>query len=505
MAEFIGTPGEDTIIGTSDDDVITGGLGKDKIFGNAGNDVANYNIATDGNDRVNLGDGLDTVNVTGAAGQIRLTFTSAEVGNGLTTDSGTLANQDGFLAVRMQLEDGRGVASGPISRWDDEGTEFVAAAGSTFEVRDLVSGVSRGTQFNVVRLGTSASELINETGSTVSYYINAGMGNDTVLGSNVADFLVGGAGDDDLRGRNGNDSFIGGSGNDKIEGGQGNDTAIHNISTDGADSIVLDDADSTDFVIVNAAAPGQVRLTFTSAEVGNDSNNDSGTLANQDGGLAVRMQAEDGSDGLTGDVTRVEDESVLFLAGAGVTFDVRDLVSGTARGDAFAAVRLGSSGDDVIDVTPFPITYYINGGGGNDSITGAVAEDFLVGGAGDDTLIGAQGRDSAIGGLGNDRFVFREGDVTGDVGNGNVDRILDMATGDLIDLSGIDADTVTAGDQAFSFVGTAEFSGVAGELRYEVGSGGRTSVFGDTDGDSVADFQIRLDNGFVVASTDFVL
>ena len=58
------------------------------------------------------------------------------------------------------------------------------------------------------------------------------------------------------------------------------------------------------------------------------------------------------------------------------------------------------------------------------------------------------------------------------------------------DMSVIDANTGLAGDQAFAFIGAAAFSGVAGQLRAQVG-GGATVVSGDLNGDSAADFAIN--------------
>jgi hypothetical protein len=81
-----------------------------------------------------------------------------------------------------------------------------------------------------------------------------------------------------------------------------------------------------------------------------------------------------------------------------------------------------------------------------------------------------------------------------------------QAQGDRIDLSAIDADTTVASNQAFVLAanGTDPFSGVAGQLRYEVG-GTTTSVFGDVDGDAVADFEIVLTGSITLTAADFVL
>jgi hypothetical protein len=86
------------------------------------------------------------------------------------------------------------------------------------------------------------------------------------------------------------------------------------------------------------------------------------------------------------------------------------------------------------------------------------------------------------------------------------DRILDFnrSQGDKIEMVEIDANTVLAGNQAFSFIGTAAFSNVAGQLRY-FQQNGDTFVCGDVNGDGAADFQIVLDPLVNLISSDFHL
>ena len=74
----------------------------------------------------------------------------------------------------------------------------------------------------------------------------------------------------------------------------------------------------------------------------------------------------------------------------------------------------------------------------------------------------------------------------------------------MIDLSTIDANTVAAGDQAFAFIGTSSFNGLAGELRYAQ-SGGNTFVQGDVDGNGTADIEIQLTGLITINAGDFVL
>jgi hypothetical protein len=79
----------------------------------------------------------------------------------------------------------------------------------------------------------------------------------------------------------------------------------------------------------------------------------------------------------------------------------------------------------------------------------------------------------------------------------------DALDGDLIDFSGIDADAVASGDQAFTWIGASAFSSTAGELRQVVGSGD-VRIEGDVDGDGVADFAISVIATAALAQANFV-
>jgi hypothetical protein len=126
--------------------------------------------------------------------------------------------------------------------------------------------------------------------------------------------------------------------------------------------------------------------------------------------------------------------------------------------------------------------------------------DKLLGNAGDDKLTGLRGADDLTGGAGADRFIYLgTADSTAD----KRDAIHDFGTGaDVINLKAIDADRDERGNQAFDFIGTEGFSGIAGELR--IGGGG-SLVLGDTNGDRIADLVIRLVGAPVVAADDFIL
>lgn len=156
----------------------------------------------------------------------------------------------------------------------------------------------------------------------------------------------------------------------------------------------------------------------------------------------------------------------------------------------------------------------IDGGAGNDVITGSAAADRIYGGAGDDRLIGGggndllvgdQGHDTLTGGLGADTFAFLS------AGDSKVGALADILTeffsaqGDIIDLSALDASSKTKGDQTFDFIGSGAFTGIAGQLRYEVGTDGNTHVFGDTNGNFAPDFEIVIAGSLELQASNFVL
>lgn len=86
------------------------------------------------------------------------------------------------------------------------------------------------------------------------------------------------------------------------------------------------------------------------------------------------------------------------------------------------------------------------------------------------------------------------------------DTIFDFSGtgGDRIDLSAIDANASASGNQAFTYLGAAAFTGKAGEPR-AVEQASDTYVHGDTNGDKKADFAIHLDDAISLSKGYFIL
>ncbi|WP_225205540.1 beta strand repeat-containing protein [Novosphingobium huizhouense] len=300
---------------------------------------------------------------------------------------------------------------------------------------------------------------------------------DVITATNNDDWTVMGlAGNDILTTLGGNDQVTGGKGNDIISTGAGNDLIIYAKG---------DDTDSID------------------AGAGVD------TLQVAAGATKLMLSAISG---------------VEIITGSGF------VINGTSGGDTldFSAVTSiakdvtidGLGGNDTILGTT--LADQIDGGKGNDTVSGGLGDDLLLGRAGDDVLNGGAGNDRIDGGAGNDRIFGGIGSDTLTSGTGKdtfvfssiadsnaaagIDHITDYSrkNGDRIDLSQIDANTNLAGDQAFFFIGTAGFY-AAGQLRYANVSG-HTEVYGDVNGDGVADFTFVIDTPqSVMFPGDFVL
>lgn len=193
-----------------------------------------------------------------------------------------------------------------------------------------------------------------------------------------------------------------------------------------------------------------------------------------------------------------------------------DRFEGGSLADAFDGMAgrdkiYGNDGDDLLSGGDGNDTLF--GGDGDDTLEGGRQSDTLIGDEGDDMLLGGGGNDRQVGGIGadehsggggNDRFVFKaiEESTVDPLGR---DLIADFRKGqDKIHLKTIDADTGRKGNQGFKLIGTEDFSGKAGQLRYE-SDGASTFVYGDVDGDAVADFSIELAGEFVLKNGNFML
>jgi Ca2+-binding RTX toxin-like protein len=295
-------------------------------------------------------------------------------------------------------------------------------------------------------LGSDADDTIDSrSGDDIVFGFG---GADTLFGGIGNDTVYGGLGPDFLAGADGNDLLFGGEDRDTLDGGSGNDR----LDGEGADNLLR-------------GGPGNDRYVIRSAGDLID-----GEIGFSQGGGIDTVEAWI-------DYTLPRNVEILRLQGSAN-------LNGT--GGAAPEALVGNTGANRLD-----------GGGGNDVLNGK---------AGDDTLIGGTGADSLVGEGGADVFVFtavadsRPGQANRDFING-FERGIDR-----IDLSLIDANSGTADNDAFSFIGNAAFSGVAGQLRFFTFGGGNFNIVeADVNGDRIADMQIFVNLTNSMQESDFIL
>jgi Ca2+-binding RTX toxin-like protein len=237
----------------------------------------------------------------------------------------------------------------------------------------------------------------------------------------------------------------------------------------------------------------------------------SGSSIAEDAGIGAvvgRLSLADAeADDVTWSLSGGAGKFALETNGRGITRLVVDGKLDYETRTSFDITLTATEGEEVtqrsftIDITDVAET--VRGSSGNDRLKGDATPDVLKGGAGNDRLIGGGGADRLSGGGGADTFVFTGlGHSTPDA----FDVITDFKgrRGDIIDLSGIDADTGRSGNQSFDFIGRDGFSGTAGELRFEK-SNGRTVIEGDVDGDGEADFVLHLLGGVNLKEEFFIV
>ncbi len=344
------------------------------------------------------------------------------------------------------------------------------------------------------------------------------VGNDTIKGLGGDDVLDGGDGDDTLEGGDGDDDLTGGAGNDTLNGGQGadvmagglgDDTYWVNDAGDVVDETGGDGVDTVLSMISYTLTDGVENLTLLFAGSIDGTGNDLDNVIIGNGGANV-LSGLDGDDTISGgsgnDTLLGGDGDDSLDGGAG-----DDRLDGGTGADAMT----GGGGGDTYVVDDIGDTVIELAGGGNDTVEASISHtladhvenltltggasingsgnglnNVLIGNDGDNILAGGAGSDTLTGGLGADTFLFTNADIGARLAT---DRILDLnfADGDVIDLSGIDANSLLADDQAFTFV--AGFTKVAGQatLTYVAGTN-ITTLRVDINGDGKADFAIAI-------------
>jgi len=289
------------------------------------------------------------------------------------------------------------------------------------------------------------SEVISrEVGEDGSVVTHGRSGPDSLFGVGGTDWMYGWGSYDELYGRGGTDYLYGGAGWDTLDGGNGNDYLFAHEETDDPSAY------GSDTVV---GGSGRDEVSYVHAR--------SGVFVDLFAGYADEFNSNGG---------RHRD-----------TLDSIEGASGSWHNDTIC----GSNGANILQ-----------GFGGYDVIVGNNGDDVINGGAHGDYLESGNGHN-----------LFQYGSVADSEPNAH-DTIGDFHRGlDKIDLGQIDANAGTSANNAFSFRGSAAFSG-AGQVRYDHnwdGENWQTIIQVNVDDDLSADMEIDLRGWHELQSGDFVL
>ena len=468
-----GGAGNDTILGGNGGDTLVGGDGNDFIDGNQGNDTAFLGAGDDvfqwdpgdGSDTVEGQGGIDTLLFNGAniAENIDIsangerTRLTRDVGNIVmdlneveTINVNALGGADivtvndlsgtDVTAVNINLAGTIGGTAGDgqadsviVKGTNGNDVVDVFGAGSSVAVVGLSSLVnisgSEGANDSLIVNGGNGDDVISAAtlpAGTVKLTIDAGAGDDVILGSQGNDVLLGGDGDDFVDGNRGNDLALLGAGDDVFQWdpGDGNDTVE---GQDGTDTMLFFGANITENIDISANG-GRVRFFRDVANVTMDLNDvehidfraldgaDNIVIGDLSGTDVTEVNidlrgAQGGGDGAADTVTvngtnAIADSIVIAGDAGGVTVSglhaTVSVFSQEAANDRLTVN--GLAGDDVLDATG------LKAGGIQLTLNGGLGADVLLGSQGDDLINGGDGTDVAFMGAGDDVFVWNPGD-----------------------------------------------------------------------------------------------
>jgi Ca2+-binding RTX toxin-like protein len=516
-----GTNGGDTLFGTSAGDTISGLGGNDAIKGFGGADFIDGGA---GIDTVFYGDSTVGVSINLATGRC---FGGSAEGDTLVSIENVFGSNfnDTLIgsSAANQLHGGEGndvIKGGGGNDFLDGGNGNDILVSTIWDACTLDGGAGddtfKGSGAADVLIGGAGSDTADFShrsfvtitlGDALPYWAGSEdphaqfISIENLTGAPGQDVLVGNSGSNVLRGLGGEDNLIGGGGADVMYGGTESDhyyvdnagDVIREYVGEGTFDVVWT---NTSYTLTAGAEIEQFNVedhnsTTAMSLVGNEFNN----IINGNNGdnfISGGAGADDMS-GWKGNDTYVVDNpgDTLF-----------------ENGDVHSTPENESEGfDTVLTFVSFDVGLYNEIevlqaiGTANVNLTGSLDDNLLIGNDATNVLDGSYGKDTLTGGGGIDAFLWKSIDEIGHF-NFDPDIVTDfsIAQGDVLHFTNIDANANVAGNQDFTFIGNAAFTG-AGQINWFT-DGANTFIQLNTDADLTVDGVIQL-NG--VTNGDAVL
>ena len=457
---LLGFDGIDTLNGGGGVDALVGGVGNDTVRGDAGNDTIIWNV----------GDGRDLVNGDTVAANIAGTTDTFRVNGDGTAETYRIYARIDALAAGLTLAANTEIV---ITRNGTTNAEVIAELDNIEEI--VINGLGGGDTF------TSIGSFAPTSLMTSTIRLEGSEGDDTVDISALtsAHRIV-------FKSNGGNDTIVGTlRAQDVIELPAGMTAADYTTTTDANGvTTMTGGGHSVTFVgegglpqFVNGADP---TIYGTSA-----ANKISGTAGDNRFDAGAGKDTVYGGSGNDTFVAHNGDGNDIYYGGGStknVGVDTLDMSAITAK----VTVDLG---------TGSMFKGSVSGGAGSDTIYGI---SNVVTGSGADAITASTAVNVMQGGSGNDTFRF----VSAAAANG--DTILDFQAGDVLDLSGIDANSGARGNQAFTLkpgaIGASAQLMVTHENRDD---GEYTVVHGNTGGSNAVEFKLNIKGDHDLDAGDF--
>ncbi|MGA7485676.1 MAG: calcium-binding protein [Xanthobacteraceae bacterium] len=531
-----GGKGNDHLYGGDNNDILWGQEGDDELYGDDNDDYLDGGI---GADLLDGGDGRDIAAYYGSQEGVHVSLSPfLLIGGGNTggdAEGDILVNIEDLAGSRYDDELYGNDQSNLL--WGMEGNDVINGGGGGDEIDggdgiDTVSyeGSSEGVIVSLMADTASGGDAAGDTLDNIEILIGSahadtlsgddgdnalsGLGGDNTLygyggadglwGGEDDDTMYGGDGADVLKGFGGNDVLDGGDDADSMWGGTGNDTYIVDDAGDVVTEYADEGIDTVDASIhytlgaefENLVLTGVGGLNGTgndrdNAIVGNDSDN-----GLNGGGGADTIKGLGGADIIDGGTG-----ADTMLGGDGwdifIVDDAGDVV--TERiGEGFDMVQTEVS-YSLAAGSEVEVLYADPASAAAINLTGNEFDNFLTGNDAVNVIAGGLGIDTLRGNGGGDAFIWSS---VGEIGLSSPDVVADYSTaqGDVLHFTNVDADETVAGDQNFTFIGTAAFT-APGQINWFT-NGTDTFIQLNTNADPAADAVVQLSG---VLSGDSVL